>query len=497
MIERSASNIAGQRFDLIVVGGGIHGVCVALEAAQRGVQPLLIEAGDVGSATSHNSFRILHGGLRYLQNLDLARFFESVRERRWFARTMPELVRPLPCLLPLYGRGLKRRSLFGPAVMLNDALACRRNAGVAPEARLPSGGILTRKQTLARVPTVEARGLQGAGLWYDATLRSPSRALMRLLRWMAALGGAAVNYTEACELIWQRQMVRGVRARDRTSGEYCEFEAPAVVNAAGPWAHEFARTCDSAMGPHTLSYPSLAFNVVLDQPPPANEALAIETVGPNRQIYFARPFGDRTLLGTAHAPYAKEDTTPDVTAEHIQRFIGEVNAAMPKLRLSADAVDQVMAGLLPATEPGGTKLTDRPTIYDHARHGGPRGLVSVSGIKYTTARATAERTVKHLVGNRLSGNKSAGERPSERIAQPATPSWPVSLLDPTEAIGASESAFNATVDRLYNEEAARTADDIVDRRTEWGNDPRHRETLRRRVETRLMGKTAHGEFIYT
>jgi len=109
MIKRAPAAAAAQRFDLAVIGAGIHGVCLALQAAERGLRVLLLERADFGSGASGNSLRVVHGGLRYLQSLDVARFRESVAERRWFARTFPGLVEPLPCLMPLYAEGLLRR----------------------------------------------------------------------------------------------------------------------------------------------------------------------------------------------------------------------------------------------------------------------------------------------------------------------------------------------------------------------------------------------------
>src|SRR5919106_3247372 len=157
-IERNVDRAAGEDRDLIVVGGGIYGIALALEAARRGLKALLVERDDYGGATSWSNLRILHGGLRYLQSLDLARFFESVGERSWFLRHFPDLVRPLPCLMPLYGRGLKRPSVFKVALALNDLLSSRRNAGVKRAIRLPKGRLTSAAETAALFPAVEQQG---------------------------------------------------------------------------------------------------------------------------------------------------------------------------------------------------------------------------------------------------------------------------------------------------------------------------------------------------
>lgn len=120
----------------------MYGVALAMEASKRGLKNVVIEKKDFGWATTYNHLRTLHGGLRYLQNLDLPRFFESVRERHWFLRNFPGLVRPLPCLMPLYGQGVYRPSVFRAALALNDLLSWRRNQGVAAGQRLPAGTVL-------------------------------------------------------------------------------------------------------------------------------------------------------------------------------------------------------------------------------------------------------------------------------------------------------------------------------------------------------------------
>ncbi len=155
--ERALEALAAERYDLVIVGGGIYGVMVSLEAVRRGLHPLLLERSDFGAATSHNSLRIVHGGLRDLQRVDLRRYYECVQERRWFLQNFPDLVEPLPCLMPLYGQGLRRPWVFRVGLMLNAALSLRRNVGVAPSLRLPSGGMLSREETSAIFPSGRPR----------------------------------------------------------------------------------------------------------------------------------------------------------------------------------------------------------------------------------------------------------------------------------------------------------------------------------------------------
>jgi glycerol-3-phosphate dehydrogenase len=165
-MERQIHLYSERDYDLIIVGGGIYGAMLALESVFRGLKPLLLEKSDFGAATSFNSLRIVHGGLRYLQTLDLLRHFESVRERRWFLKNFPDHVRPLPCLMPLYNKGIKRKTVFRAALLINDALSMRRNSGVMPERKLLNGKIIDRAEVVSAFPGVDEKGLKGAAVWF-------------------------------------------------------------------------------------------------------------------------------------------------------------------------------------------------------------------------------------------------------------------------------------------------------------------------------------------
>ena len=217
--------------DVAVVGGGIYGAAVVFEAARRGLRAVLVERGDFGEATSWNSLRILHGGLRYLQRLDLARFAESVAERRWWMATFPSLVRPLPCLMPLYGDGLRRPTVLRLALALNDLLSAGRNREVPEEVRIPAGRVLNVAETLRRAPGIRADGLRGGALWWDASAPDTQRLLIELLHRANAHGARTWNRVEAVAL--ERRDARAdavsrLRVRDLRADATFVVEASAV-----------------------------------------------------------------------------------------------------------------------------------------------------------------------------------------------------------------------------------------------------------------------------
>lgn len=209
-LGRNPQKAQSQDYDLIIVGGGIYGAALSLESARRGLKPLLIEKGDFGEATSWNSFRIVHGGLRYLQSLDLYRFRESVQERKWFLKNFPDLVEPLPCLMTLYNEGLYNTHIFRVALLMNALFSTNRNWGVRKDRALKAGGVINQQEVLDQFPGVDAKGLKGGALWYDGFMINSQRLLIELLRWAASQGAQMVNYMEGKELVFKDGKVQGI-----------------------------------------------------------------------------------------------------------------------------------------------------------------------------------------------------------------------------------------------------------------------------------------------
>jgi glycerol-3-phosphate dehydrogenase len=450
--------------DLIVVGGGVYGIMVALEAARRGLRPLLVERGDYGGATSWNSLRIVHGGLRYLQTLDLVRLRESVAERRWFLATFPDLVQPLDCLMPLYGDGLKRPALFRAALAANDLLFRRRNEGVDPARRIDRGTVLGAADAARRVPEALRPGLQGAALWQDAVMPRSQRLLIEALRWAVAAGAAALNYVEAEGLLAVHGQVAGVAARDRLSGASLELRAPVVVNCGGPWSAALAARLDRPVA--RLFRPSLALNLFLDRAPLVREALAVAPRGPGGgRMYFMYPWHGGVFAGTFHAPWHGDPEADGPGDAAVEGLLHELNAAVPGWDLTAADMLRVHWGLLPARAADSDRLAVRPVLHDHGAAGGPDGLYSVSGVKFTTARRVAERTVDHVL---------ARGRVRARVPHATPRPQPAEVPDAPTIAALAERDPAAALDlarRIVRDEAVRHPDDLLLRRTDWGEHP--------------------------
>ncbi|MFB6231277.1 MAG: FAD-dependent oxidoreductase, partial [Salinibacter sp.] len=239
-IARAPDQASRKQYDLIVVGGGVYGVMLALEATLRDRSVLLLEKEDFGGATSYNSLRIIHGGLRELRTLNLRRYWTFGRERRWFLEHFPHLVERLPVLVPLYQRGLMCTGVFKSAFLVDRLLLPRRDRRVEGDQVVPYGRVVPPAEVKRRFPAVETQDLRGGALWYDACVPDSQRLIVEVLRSACQMGTTALNYMPAIELLKEAGQVAGVRARDaQKSGSY-EFRAGTVVNAAGPWSREVA-----------------------------------------------------------------------------------------------------------------------------------------------------------------------------------------------------------------------------------------------------------------
>ena len=423
-MRRDLNQLRSHRFDVAVVGGGVHGAWVALRAAQAGLQVALVERGDFGAATSSNSLNILHGGLRYLQHLDFARMRTSIRARREFCRMSPALVRPLQCLMPLKAAGVRSPWTLGPALLLNDFISHDRNDGVEAGLRLPRGRLLSAARCRERVEPLAATDAFGGAIWWDAVTLDPGRLVLETVVAAADSGAAVANHLQAIEYLIQGQTVHGIAVRDGISGEEFEIRASVVVNATGPWAGELSNR----------SHANVAFlppgwvgglNVVLGRSLGIQTAIALSAASKQadssavlrratRELFFV-PWRDVTVVGTDYFPVRDPSEVDGVPASLIERFVAEIATVAPHARVSPADVAAVQWGLLPQ-EANGTPLPRKaPILVSGEAETGVHGLVVVIGEKLTSAPtlsvAVVERAVRELHGRRDNndGRRQASE----------------------------------------------------------------------------------------
>jgi glycerol-3-phosphate dehydrogenase len=461
--ERQLKILQTERFDLVIIGGGIYGAMLQLYAAAAGLKSALIDRGDFGAETSFNSLRILHGGLRYIQSLDLRRSRESIREQRWFLRVFPELVRPLPCLLPLYKQGLRRPEFMRLAFSIDRILSIGRNMDLPVAQQLKPAQIVNPAETVKHFPQVANSGLAGGALWHDAAIPDTQRLIMETLNWARAQGGVAINYLEATDLLIEDAAIRGVDVCDRASGEQLRVEANVVINASGPRCEDLATRFDD--GYVRSAYPSVAWNILFDREALSEYALGVAVREPGSQVYFLHPWKGRLLAGTGHGQILG-GTMSEVERVHLDGMITDLNRAIPGLALSADQIQRVMSGILPVRKAGSTDLTKRPIVHDHGISGGPQGLISVAGVKLGASRIVADRAIraaiKRYFGDRPRNTTHLGDRPSPRQG------WQQSARD----LGKLENdGLRSQLLPIIESEMVVHLDDLVLRRTTLWEDP--------------------------
>ena len=393
-MSRQLRGLSYKVFDVLVIGGGIQGAAIAWEAAQRGLDVALVERDDFGTATSANSLKIVHGGLRYLQTADFRRVRESISERSAMLRIAPHLVRPLPCVLPLYRNGgLKSPFFMSAALRMADLIGYDRNSGIESDRALSSGRVVSARETERLAPGIRKEGLIGGAVWTDAQMTNSARVVLSFVLAAQRRGATVLNHAEVRQLIRGGRRVIGATVRDRLTGTDFNLWARATVNAAGPWTEDVARLAETNGGE---SAPGLtaAMNLVIRRPLAGTHAVGASR--PDGPVYFIAPWRGLTLVGTRHWRFDGAADRFRVTGADIVSFLKELNAALPGAKATPSDVVGVLSGLLPGSADRGTgevKLLTRQRIVDHERREGIQGLISVVAVKFTTARAVAEETI--------------------------------------------------------------------------------------------------------
>lgn len=392
---RDLRRLQSEAFDILVIGGGIHGACVAWDASLRGLSVALVERGDFGHAASANSLKIMHGGLRYLQEANLHRMRIMVRERRTWLRIAPRLVRPLPFILPTDTSLRRKKAAIIVAFAVNELVSFDRNQGLPPESHIPACRILSREEFLSQIPGLPSKGVTGGVMWHDAQVMNSERLLLSILSSAVSHGAAVANYSKAVSFRRDDSHWR-IRLRDTLDASEYSISAHLIVNCAGAWSGEVLGSLNEPKPIHPYR-PSLAFNLLTRQVLPDVAVGLPSRFRGTEQVLFITPWQGYSLIGTWHTPFGGRNLDPHVEEGKILACLEEINAAYPVCGLTRKDVYLVQAGFLPAHPSplfqGPVRLVRESAVFDHARFGDSTDLITVLGVKYTTARLTAERAV--------------------------------------------------------------------------------------------------------
>ena len=420
-MKRDLRALADQSFDVLVIGAGIYGAAVAREAALRGLSVAVIDKGDFGAATSANSLKTIHGGLRYLQHADIKRMRESMTERKTLMRIAPHLVHPLPVLVPTYGHAVKGREAMWAAMLINDILSFDRNRGADPAKRIPRGHLLSHQEVLRIAPGLQPDGLNGGAVFYDAQVVNSERLTLAFIQTAMQAGAQAANYVEATGLARAAGRVVGAEVLDRLQGERFAIRARLMINTAGPWINRVFGWLDA---PRDTTQLAKAFNVIIRQQLFDGYAVGISApktyhdsdalIKRGSRLLFFSPWRGQSMIGTEYSAYDGDPDAFAITADEIERFLYDVNQAYPQAALSPEDVTFVHGGLLPMSgqhpQSGDVRLTKHYRL-DYAEMDGG-AMLTVEGVKYTTARDVAVTVLNRAF---QVWGKAAGGSPSAAV----------------------------------------------------------------------------------
>ncbi|MBV9990453.1 MAG: glycerol-3-phosphate dehydrogenase/oxidase [Alphaproteobacteria bacterium] len=451
-MRRAIDRFPNESFDVLIVGGGITGACVARDAARRGLKVALVERGDFASATSAHNSKLIHGGLRYLRNFELGLVRESLRERRIWQRIAPHLVSPLPFLVPLYGGGFKARATLSAGLTLYDLLSFDRGRV------MPGHSWLSADEARRREPLLDSPDLDGAFCYHDAQMASPERLALECLADADAQGAAIANYVAAERLLVRDGKVEGCTVRDTTpaaSGGMArepassfDIRAKTTLVAAGPWADIFLA---QALG-HPSSHKLMRSKGIHVLVPAMTHKFAL-TMATAHGHFFVLPWRGHTLLGTTDTAFTGNPDDVGVSETDIADFFAFINKHLPNARLARDKVEFFYAGLRPLVDDGSGDTYDasrKSELIDHGKDDGLDGLFSAIGGKWTTSRHLAETVVDRLA-EKLDATTQACDTATAMLPGLRHP-------EPLEA----------RVHTVIRDEMALTLEDVVMRRTELG-----------------------------
>lgn len=367
-----------ERWDVIVIGGGATGLGTALEAAARGYRTLLLEQHDFAKATSSRSTKLVHGGVRYLQQGNVSLVMEALKERGRLLENAPHVARNLRFVIPVYDWW--EGPFYGVGMKLYDLLAGKLGLG-------PSK-VLSREETLKLLPNIEAKGLRNGVIYYDGQF-DDARLAVSLAATVADLGGVPLNHVQVTGLTKRGGLVGGVRARDAETGAELEIEGRVVVNATGIFSDAVRRLDDPAEEP--LIAPSQGVHLVLDGSFLSGESAVMVPKTADGRVLFAVPWHGRTIVGTTDTAISDTPLEPRAREEEI-RFLLEHAALYLDRDPAREDVLSVYCGVRPLVRSPGDKGT-AALARDHVLMIARSNLVTITGGKWTTYRKMAEDTV--------------------------------------------------------------------------------------------------------
>ena len=371
-----------EKWDFIIIGGGATGLGTAIEGASRGYKVLLLEQDDFGKGTSSRSTKLIHGGVRYLQQGNISLVLEALKERGILGRNAAHLVKNLPFIVPSYDWW--EGPFYGIGLKLYDLLAGKEGFG---ESKL-----LSKEKTLSLIPTIETEGLRGGVIYHDGQF-DDSRLIINMAQTAVEQGATVINYIRVGAFIKKQGLIHAVIAQDLEKDKEYQIEGRVIINAGGVFSDQ-VRRLDDAQVPAMIA-PSQGVHIILDKSfLPGDTAIMIPQTDDGR-VLFAIPWHGCVVVGTTDTAVKEIDLEPIPRQEEIDFLIEHASRYLTKDPQRSDILS-AFAGLRPLVLQGNAKNTAELS-RDHTLHISPSGLLTIAGGKWTTYRRMAEDTIDHAI----------------------------------------------------------------------------------------------------
>ncbi|MDA3896652.1 MAG: glycerol-3-phosphate dehydrogenase/oxidase [Desulfobacteraceae bacterium] len=394
MIKRFIEEYTDKTFDIIVIGGGITGAAVAYDAAARGFSVALVEKEDFGWATSAATSKLIHGGLRYLQNIELGLVRESLRERLILENIASNLVYPIQFLVPGYKDPKRNKWLLRAGLTLYDILSYDRNRTWDKNKKMPNHSWLSKSQIMELEPEVRSNGMTGGSIYYDCQSIYPERLTLAFIKSAVRQGAEVSNYTKVVDFLYSDdRKVKGVKVENTLTGDTKNVNGSLVINCAGPWADIVLNLADTAGTSKHQIKRSEGIHI-LTRKFKTRHAVVMWT--PSGRHFFTIPWRGYQLIGTTDKDYEGNPDKYQVSKKRIQELIDDTNDSIGDGNLKYEDVVYAWGGLRPLVDDqteGTYESSRKYEIYDNASDGFD-GLITVEGGKYTTSRYLAENVME-------------------------------------------------------------------------------------------------------
>ena len=413
-MERFIENYHDEHFDVIVIGGGITGASVAYEAATRGLKVALLEKKDFSWATSAATSKMIHGGLRYLVNGEIALVRESLRERRVLENIAPNFVYPAPMMMTHYKKPLKNNKwVVKIGMLMYDALSYDKNYTWDACKKIPLHRTISPKEVLQSESHVRAKNLTGASVFYDCNSIFPERLTLAFIKSAVAHGAKVANYAQVQGFLMDKQNhVTGAKVKDLLNNTVQNIYGDVTINCGGPWADIVLGLAKSNGNGNGTLRRSEGIHIITKKRLLSGK-YTVGSMTPEGRHFFLIPWRNHTLIGTTDKPYNGNPDEYRVTKSSIMELIDDVNSTFGDGKLSFADVTHTYGGLRPLVEKETKETYSSSRKYEiiDNKDNGLDGLITVEGGKYTTSRNLAEHCLE-IVATKL--GKSLGKSTTKK-----------------------------------------------------------------------------------